>query len=203
MNHPRETYQAEVKPYQLAIAKAVGFRVAPTLIGNDASSFGEFAPIFVVKPLDAVYLRDGDDSLFAYTTTASLADLADRLQAAPVIAQELLSPKVDIRVTVVGRSARAVRILQNGEPIEGDWRKTPKAVLQYEDWPLPPDISAACLDLTSRLGLSFGGIDLIEDARGIFFVEINPTGEWAWINSGSRHFDCLIAEWLASGGTER
>ncbi|HXW24965.1 MAG TPA: RimK-like protein [Xanthobacteraceae bacterium] len=200
MNHPRETFQAETKPFQLALAYSVGFRIAPTLIGNDSLAFDALESPFAIKPLDTVLLRDGDDSLFAYTTRSDAADYIQSLRQAPVIGQRLLSPKIDIRMTVVGQAVYGVRILRNGKPIEGDWRKVPKAELQYEDWSPPSQISIACVNLNARLGLVFGGIDLIENEEGIFFIEVNPTGEWGWLNSATRSIDSAIAEWLASGG---
>jgi glutathione synthase/RimK-type ligase-like ATP-grasp enzyme len=203
MNHPRETYQAETKPFQIALARAVGFRVAPTLIGNDASAFNELSFPFVIKPLDTIILRDGEETLFAYTTQSDAADFRNSLGRAPVIAQHLLSPKVDIRVTVIGDTLYGIRILRNGRPIAGDWRKIPKAELCYEDWMPPAEVKAACLNLTKRLGLVFGGIDLIESEGKIYFIEINPTGEWAWVNCATRPLDHAIADWLTLGGNQR
>jgi glutathione synthase/RimK-type ligase-like ATP-grasp enzyme len=32
-----------------------------------------------------------------------------------------------------------------------------------------------------RFGLVFGAIDLVQTPSGFYFLEINPNGEWAWL----------------------
>lgn len=199
MNDPVKTYQAEIKPYQLATAKRVGLRVPDTLIGNDAGAFGQLGQSIALKSLDGVLLSEGDDSLFAYTTILDQSSIVEAsIHRAPVIAQRLLTGKVDIRVTVIGTEIFAVRILRDKRGIDGDWRRVPKAELHYESCDLPQEVEAACRRLLLDLGLTFGGVDLIETSDGIFFIEINPTGEWAWLVSPSRPLDRVIAHWLAS-----
>jgi glutathione synthase/RimK-type ligase-like ATP-grasp enzyme len=200
MNHPRETYQAEIKPYQLRVAKEVGFKIPQTLIGNDVKELAGLSSPFMMKPLDVVYFHDGDESLFAYATPIDTTLLNEEFRKAPIIAQRLLASKTDIRVTVVGNAAYAVKILSKGCPIDGDWRRTPKADLHYEDWTMPADIESACARLMDRLGLRFGGIDLVQSEGDTYFLEINPTGEWAWLSSQARPIDKKIAQWLATGG---
>ena len=124
MNHPQSTYIAELKPYQLSIAAECGFCVPPTIVTNDASRIRRaFRQRFVVKSLDTVLLRDADDCLFTYTTVTSGRELSDEAVAAvPLLAQHVLNPKRDLRVTVVGRDVFAVQILSGGNGIGGDWR---------------------------------------------------------------------------------
>ena len=63
---PAATYLAESKPYQLSVAASCGFQVPVTLATNDASSIRETFPgSLVIKSLDTVLLRDGDDCLDA------------------------------------------------------------------------------------------------------------------------------------------
>jgi glutathione synthase/RimK-type ligase-like ATP-grasp enzyme len=102
------------------------------------------------------------------------------LSIAPVIIQDYLYPKTDISVTVIGDSIFPVKILLNGSGVEGDWRKIKEGV-QFIEYKLPGEISKACVNLVHSLGLSFGAIDLIESDDGIYFLEINPTGEWGWL----------------------
>jgi glutathione synthase/RimK-type ligase-like ATP-grasp enzyme len=60
---------------------------------------------------------------------------------------------------------------------------------------LPPELSSRCAELVASLGLEFGAIDLLLEPDGRYwFCEINPNGEWGWLqNSG-----LPIAEALAS-----
>ena len=198
MNFPAATYLAEAKPYQLSIASSCGFQIPETLVTNDAHRIrSAFPETLVIKSLDTVLLRDGDDCLFTYTTLNSKNELMENnINTVPLLAQYALKDKIDLRVTVIGDEIFAVRILSNEAGIPGDWRLIPKADLEYEDIVLTEDIAQSCFLLTRRLGRSFSAIDLIETTQGIFFIEINPTGEWGWLSTTERPIDHAIASWL-------
>ena len=167
---------------------------------NDAHRIrSAFPGTLVIKSLDTVLLRDGDDCLFTYTTLSPENILTEEnINTVPLLAQYALKDKIDLRVTVIGDEIFAVRILSHGSGIPGDWRLIPKADLEYEDIALTEDISQSCFLLTRRLGLSFAAIDLIETTQGIFFIEVNPTGEWGWLSTTERPMDRAIASWLES-----
>lgn len=199
MNYPPATYLAESKPYQLSVASACGLRIPETLATNSVTRIREtFPESLVIKSLDTVLLRQGDDCLFTYTTVNSGTALRDKsVSAAPLLAQQLLDQKIDVRVTVVGDRLFAVRILSAGAGIIGDWRVVPKTDLEYRDTALDSDTVRQCLRLTRQLGLTFAAIDLLETPEGVFFVEVNPTGEWGWLSGADRPIDVAIAAWLA------
>ena len=198
MNHPSATYRAESKPYQLAAADQVGFRVPRTLITNDIENIDAVFPNdLAIKSLDTVLLDEGEQSLFTYTTILHRTNLTDAsIATAPVIAQQVIRNKKDLRVTVVGDHVFAVRVLKNGKGIEGDWRVTPKNQLAYDSCRLAPDIEHKCRELVRNLGLSFAAIDLVENDKGVFFIEVNPTGEWSWLATDDRPIDVALATWL-------
>ena len=200
MNSPAATYLAESKPYQLLVAARCGFQVPATLATNDASRIRKTFPgDLIIKSLDTVLLRDGDDCLFTYTTLSASNNLTDdAVRAAPLLAQRVLEEKTDIRVTVVGNEVFAVRILSQGFGVSGDWRVVPKVDLEYQDVVLDNEMVRRCFLLTQKLGLSFAAIDLIETPHGIFFIEVNPTGEWGWLSTEERPIDRAIASWLTS-----
>ena len=199
MNFPAATYLAESKPYQLAVASACGMRIPDTLVTNAAATVRDrFAGRTAIKSLDSVLLREGPDSLFTYTTFASTDALSDdALRSAPLIAQEALVEKTDLRVTVVGDRVFAVQVLADGAAVFGDWRLTPKSALTYEDAQLSAEDAANCLRLMRALRLSFGALDLAETPDGVVFIEINPTGEWGWLSTPDRSIGTAIAAWLA------
>lgn len=199
MNAPASTYLAESKPYQLNMAKKCGFAIPQTLITNDvAQVHRHFSQDMVIKSLDTVLLRDGDDCLFTYTTLTSSSSLTDQnVAAAPLLVQEYLSDKIDIRVTIVGDAVFSVAILAMGKGIPGDWRTIPREQIEYVNFPLPSATKSACLKLMAALGLSFGAIDLIQASGHIYFIEINPTGEWGWLCSEAAQIDIEIASWLS------
>ena len=200
MNFPGDTYLAESKPYQLYVAANCGFGVPATLVTNDATRIRDtFENNLVIKSLDTVLLRDGDDCLFTYTTVNPGTELNDEtVSTVPMLAQHALEEKTDIRVTIIGEKLFAVRVLSKGSGIAGDWRVVPKSELEFRDIRLTDDTATLCQLLTYRLGLTFAAIDLIETPEGVFFIEVNPTGEWGWLSTAERPIDYEIASWLTN-----
>lgn len=202
MNHPAKIYSAETKPFQLLTATKCGFTIPETVVGNDVEEVRKRFPIEVaVKSIDTVYLREDADALFAYTNIIPSERLSDsNLHQAPVIAQTVISPKTDIRVTVVGASVFAYEILINGEAATGDWRLHRREEISYRPFFLPPAVERRCVELCEKLGLSFGAIDLVESDGQIVFIEINPTEEWAWLPDADTTAGAAIAAWLSGKG---
>jgi glutathione synthase/RimK-type ligase-like ATP-grasp enzyme len=199
MNHPAATYKAETKPYQLLIASRCGFIVPETVVGNDVNvTQNRFSTKSAIKSIDTVYLRENDDALFAYTSIVDTEDLSDdSFHQVPSITQEFLSPKTDLRVTVVGSKVFAYKILVNGEAALGDWRLHLREELTYVPYLLPFDTASRCVDLCCRLNLPFGAIDLVDSNGKMVFIEVNPTGEWAWLPDATNTAGSAIADWLA------
>lgn len=188
LNWPQSTYLAESKPYQLFIAKAVGFQIPATVVTNDVEDLPDFASnSIILKSLDTALFFKDDACYFTYTTVTTGAGLAELdATSAPMILQEELQKKTDIRVTVIGDEIFAVEVLCNGAGIDGDWRKASRESLEYVTIDLPASVESACRELVNQLDLIFGAIDLIWANDVFYFVEINPTGEWAWLQAESR-----------------
>ena len=199
MNFPARTYLAESKPYQLYTASKCGFAIPKTCISNDSFEIRNRFPDFAaIKSLDTVLVHDGNECLFTYTTAKKTSDICEEAtRYAPLTAQTLLSEKTDLRVTIVGSNLFAVKVLASGRKIEGDWRHVPRREVQYQDVELSRGLNRRCHALTQELGLSYAAIDLIEAQGDTYFIEVNPTGEWGWLNQNSRPIATTIASWLA------
>lgn len=203
INHPKATYQAEVKPFQLRVARSVGFNVPDTLITNsvDATDLPERDDKVIAKTLDTIVLQFGQREGFIYTNTVPLEEFrSSHVAIAPVILQQPLLPKLDIRVTVVGANVSAVAITsESGEGFSDDWRKN-KDHLQYSSITLPSETERHCIELVKRLDLVFAGIDLVQVGDVFYFLEANPTGEWAWLlQHVDQPIDAQIASLLVQG----
>lgn len=201
MNHPAATYEAEHKAVQLAVAARLGFDVPETCITNapDATSVPGFPDLVAVKGLDTVLLRADGQEMFGFTTFERPNELeSDAWRFAPGTFQQALRSKLDIRVTVVEERVFAASITAMGEGIVGDWRAH-KEHVEYESYSLPVEVARLCAQLTRTLGLRFGAIDLALSDGRYYFLEINPTGEWAWLVDTARlPIDEAIADALAS-----
>jgi glutathione synthase/RimK-type ligase-like ATP-grasp enzyme len=106
-----------------------------------------------------------------------------------------------MRLTIIGQTLYCVEITDQGHGIEGDWRLLGKCRLRYEDHLLPEEEKQRCVDLVKALGLKFGAIDMARTPAGSYFIEINPTGEWGWLDCPSRPIASDIARLLSETGS--
>ena len=200
VNEPSAVYRAETKAIQLNQAAREGFDVPETLMTNDRSADVEekVGSQVALKSIDTLLLRQGDDQLFGYTTLADWRSVAtEHLHLAPATIQAPLLNKLDLRVTVIGGNYWCVAIKRHGQGIEGDWRLTSKSDIEIEDYTLPADVSQKCLQLVRSLGLRYGAIDLVLSNGHYWFIEVNPTGEWGWLDSDDRPIASVITGYLS------
>lgn len=202
VNKPESTYLAEHKAYQLATAKKLGFRIPKTIITNDVALLKNGfhnAKQLVVKGLDTVMLREKNKETFGFTHIVKRSQLRRKnLFSLPTVVQEFLEPKLDIRVTVIGDRVFAAEIRKSGEYITGDWRIN-RADIQFLPHRLPKRIAEKSVELLKKLDLKFGAIDMAIHSGSYYFLEINPTGEWAWlVVKAGLEIDTAIAGFLAN-----
>ncbi|WP_433428574.1 MvdC/MvdD family ATP grasp protein [Nonomuraea sp. CA-141351] len=192
---PRESIRrAQRKTSQLALAGRLGFELPDTLITHDPGTFLDFynrhSGQIITKPLnDPKALRADGEAVSRMSEPVSTRDVghADAIRFAPVIVQEYVAKRVELRVTVVGRTVFAAEIhSQENNHARHDWRRYDLAATRHAVHDLPPDVAARCVELVVRLGLTYGAIDLIltPDDRYVF-LEINPSGQWLWIENAT------------------
>lgn len=183
INNSVYTYRAENKMFQLCVAESCGLQIPKTYVSNISVNMLEREKKYIVKSLDTALFYDTQNNkeMFTYSNVVSGEELQDyELASAPIIIQEFLNPKVDCRVTYIQGKLFPVKILQNGEGLYGDWRLR-KDELKYVPFQLPPNVSMAICKLMQKLEIQFGGIDLAIVGEKYFFIEVNPTGEWGWL----------------------
>jgi hypothetical protein len=193
LNAPHHIFAAENKVKQLALATRLGFRVPATLVTNNPRAAKDFCTdrSVVGKPLRQALLHlDGAESV-VFTTRVHVDDATDprSVTATPLIAQEEIPKRFDVRVTVVGERVFAATIDSQLFPeTQVDWRRSSRADLQHQTHSLPNSLETMCVSLTRALGLRFGAIDLVLDTSGEYwFLEINPNGQWGWIEIRTGH----------------
>lgn len=189
VNHPDRNRLAESKPEQLRSASRIGFEVPATLVTNDSEEakafFAEQAGGVVCKPLWDGRVPVGDERKLFFTSlidesAVSLDDLGSGL---PYLFQAHIPKRYDLRVTVIGQEAFAVRIeSQDEDDARTDWRRGRPGALLHAPEALPDEIAERCVALCEHYGLRFGAIDLARRTDGGYsFFEINPNGQWAWL----------------------
>jgi len=202
INHPVSTYRAENKLYQLKVAKKCGLAVPETYVGNSLPQNISQDSMYIVKSLDTALFYDDGKEMFTYSTMVTGQELLSaEIKLAPVIIQEYLSSKTDLRVTVIKNQIFAVSITKQGAALVGDWRKSNKDNLNYTLVELPQIIKEQIMTLMQNLDLSFGGIDFALVGDTYYFIEVNPTGEWGWLaSSAGIPIDKAIVDSLVAGG---
>lgn len=189
LNSPEKIFFAEDKPKQLLLAKEMGFRIPDSCVTNDINTVIEFQQNkeLIAKPLKhALLVNSGKESVIFTSRIPSLdPTVAASLKLAPVIFQSEIKKKSDIRVTVVGDSVFACSInSQLMDETSVDWRKGSRTDISHEPIQLPIVVESMCIKLTKILDLNFSAIDLICDKDDEYwFLEINPNGQWAWIEN--------------------
>ncbi len=188
LNSPAKIFMAEDKPMQLLLAHEIGFHVPQALITNDISSARAIteAGQAIGKPLRQAVLTGETERVIFTTRLGQIEDdQVDAIALTPFIVQTEVLKQYDVRVTVVGERVFATAIWSQENPeTETDWRQGNHPDLRHERIVLPELVQRQCIELVAHLGLRYGAIDLICDRSGkLWFLEINPNGQWAWIEN--------------------
>jgi glutathione synthase/RimK-type ligase-like ATP-grasp enzyme len=202
MNHPTRDEVAARKAYQLSVARSVGLGIPRTLISNDPAEVKRFvseggAKRTIYKAFSATVQEWRETRLLG---DAELAVL-DQVSHAPVIFQEYVPARVDIRATVVGDRVFAAAIHSQDTQYAVDFRMD-MANANVEPHELPPEIAAGIDKFMQRLGIVYGAIDmrLTPDGRYVF-LEVNPAGQWLFIEGRTgQPISAAVAETLAAHG---
>lgn len=175
----------ELKLVQLELAQRLAFDIPCTLVSRDPEELRAFVRSVgsvICKPVYHGLLITPGERSSAYTRRINLSDLddLDAIDVGPVLLQAEVPRRADVRVTFVGQTVFAVRITSDDASLV-DWR-VPGARLNYQVFELPDGITEKCRAMLDAMGLRYGAFDFIEDIEGkLVFLEINPTGEWAWL----------------------
>jgi glutathione synthase/RimK-type ligase-like ATP-grasp enzyme len=187
VNHPDQIRIARLKFFQLQRAIQLGFQIPETLLTNipsDANVFIDTAnTIYKTQSLGKIEHQDGVGLIYTSIVKPEHQTALDQLKLAPGLFQRYIPKLVELRVTVVGRQVFAATL--NSQQVLGaeiDWRRVELDDLHYEPYELPSNVEEQCVALVENLGLKFGAIDLIvTPEREYVFLEINPSGQWVWI----------------------
>lgn len=138
---------------------------------------------------DASDRSDTAEIVFNQILTAEKMEQIDSLKLCPATFQEYVEKSADIRVTIVGDNIFACRILsQNSKETQIDFRRmvlldSIKEIV-HERIILPIQIQEKLHSFMQQMGLHFGCIDLLETDEGEYvFLEVNPSGQWMWIET--------------------
>lgn len=187
VNHPGRNGEANYKPWQLTVAEQVGLRPPRTLITNDPDTARRFAknldgPV-IYKSLAGGVIDDDGVGKGMPTSIVDPDGVDESIRLCAHQFQEWVDKHHEIRLTVVGEEFFAAEIHAQSEAAHIDWRND-YAALGYEIADVPDDVRRGVMELMRTFGLVFGALDFVVTPAGEWrFLEVNPNGQWGWIQA--------------------
>lgn len=206
VSNPDSLRMAERKAFQLKKAIEIGFDIPATSISNDPELLLDYYKNLkkqvIVKPISHGDFSSGKFAIFA-NDLSTLPNIPDFQQSylSPLIIQEKIEKISDIRTTVFGDRAFSFEIKHKNNSKILDWRVLNPNELEYKLIDTPKLIQEKILNLMNLLDISFGAFDFAyTKSRKWIFLEVNPNGQWAWLEqmTGVCMTDSLI-DLLLSG----
>ena len=190
MNHPHHSGYANYRTVQLMAARLTGLLVPPTLITNEPGQARAFATEhgeLIYKPM--THVSPGGGQLL-YATPICARDLdgenGDAIAGTMHLLQRRIRANYAVRLTMVDSRVFAAAIYAHSHAASIDWRSDYDA-LTYEPIEPPSEVVDRVRSMMARLKLRFGALDFLVTAGGEwYFLEVNPNGQWAWIEQETR-----------------
>ena len=119
---------------------------------------------------------------------------------APLVYQEFIDRKLDVRSVVVGKEVFSAATSTSSPDAINDIRRVPLADAQYHAINLPIDVQNALQRLMGALQLEYASVDFVVSKQGEwYFLELNATGAFLWVQELSGlPIVSNIANYLAS-----
>lgn len=177
---------AERKLHQLRVAQKHGLTVPATLVSNEGEElirFAEGAASGVIcKPLSRSLLVSDEEELAVYTHRVEADELREwqaELSQCPTLLQAFVEG-TDVRVTVIGEDIYTVAV-ETEDEAHLDWRHR-ENVVSYSVRELPEAMESKIRGMMEILDILYGAFDFIlTDDGEWYFLEVNPAGQWAWL----------------------
>ncbi len=196
VNHPSSNAAASRKLEQLTTAMTFGIKVPDTLVTQAPDELRAFYAKhngrMIAKPLSTGYVERGKnkfDSLI-YTNRVRPEDLCnlDDLSVCPTLFQEFVDKSYDVRITVIDSEMAAVALVakESDGTQRCDIRRYNMLDVTYSKINLPDDVTRGISKLMANYRLRFAAIDMVVSSNNDwYFLEINPNGQWAWLDSSA------------------
>ncbi|MFE0151359.1 MvdC/MvdD family ATP grasp protein [Nonomuraea sp. NPDC059007] len=186
VSHPSHTADAEYRINQMASAAAVGFAVPASLLTNELHQARRFV---TAQPNGAVYktimhkiISEENQVKLIHTTAIDSSTIDQRINVAPHLFQHNVEKAFDARVVATSDgTCLGVAIHTRHPGARQDWT-TGYSHLTYEATEIPVLVRQRCQALLALLQIEVGAFDFSIDSDGSWwFLEVNPSGAWAWI----------------------
>lgn len=192
MNHPDAMHVLD-RVSQLRLARRVGLPTPRTLVSNDSETIRSFVAScptrVVVKVLGSHFVEIAPGTLhgiFPRIVDESDADVLAAAAVAPAIYQEYVPHIAEVRVTAIGEHMICAEVAQTGPA--GVFEHPDDVLVRVHDLPAP--IAEKLRRYMEHARLEYGAFDLLLTRDGrYFFLEVNPTGDWTWLEARNDALD--------------
>jgi len=193
INHPAKNSGASHKIEQLSRSKKHGLNIPRTLVTNNIQE----AEIFInseekgviIKPLASGFIErenpEADTIIYTHDFKKEDYEFIKEIQFCPVLFQKKVPKVVDVRVTMLDGIIVAIGIkaTENNGSQRLDIRRNNMSDVEYFPLKMPQDVSNSVKSLIQSYGLRFAALDFgITESGEWYFFEINPNGQWAWLD---------------------
>jgi hypothetical protein len=187
---PATVEAAEDKLAQLQLAQRLDVATPPTLVTSDPEAARAFA---TEGPIVAKAVSSGA-GIQPFTGEVR-PDLLELVARCPVLLQRRVDACADLRVVTVGSEVFAWSRSRDSEgPL--DWRATDPAGSGFRAIPAMP-VADSALRLSGALGLTHSTQDWLLTTDGPVFLEVNPQGQWLFLDGAESSVVPALASLLA------
>jgi glutathione synthase/RimK-type ligase-like ATP-grasp enzyme len=181
---------AEDKLGQLELARRLGIATPPTLVTSDPEAARGFA---AAGPIVAKAVSSGGG--IQPFTGAVRPELLKLVARCPVLLQRRVDARADLRVITVGSE---VFVWSRDRDPKGplDWRATDPAGTGFRAAPALP-VAELAQRLAGAMGLSHSTQDWLLTDNGPVFLEVNPQGQWLFLDGAERSVVRALTSLLA------
>ena len=182
-------HRSRIKLQQLQIALQAGLSIPEIIVTNnweEAVAFCNNIERVCTKSLDEPnFLLDGH--IYPLFTRVLNKDEVGNNRASiercPILLQEYIDKKFDIRVVVIGKDIFAFEIhSQEHELSVYDFRGVAPEYLRHVSHELPVEMIDGIRSFMRRQGLIFSTMDFVLSKNGrYYFLENNSNGQWLWL----------------------
>lgn len=186
------------KPWQQRIARECGLLTPRTLMTNNPEQAREFLKSCtggaIAKMLSAFAVygeRNEERVVFTTALKAEHIEKLDGLRYCPMVFQERIEKRLELRITAIGRRLFAAAVDSGSMPgAEVDWREKGIALIRaWSSYSLPSDVEQALHRYMDRIGMQYSAIDMLVEPSGRHvFLEANPAGEFYWLDDNEPRF---------------
>jgi len=200
---------ANPKIHQLNVARSVGFKVPRTLVSNHPEHIRAFfqhnnGKIVAKQHIPFAWRTTQGALLVTGTAAVSPEHLVsdEALSACPMIYQEMLSVRNEMRIIAFGRSMFALNQVRTQAPatngfVDIRYEKANKHAIAVDE-----PLAVLCHAYMDMLGLSYAAFDIAQLTDGEYvFLEANEAGQFLFLEDQAPELTILDAfcQFLASG----